>query len=94
MHQDDEPYSFHIEHIVPKKHDGDDDPLNLAWSCTSCNLGKADSAPLPAPRSSHDVVVVDDTLVVVGGWALGGKDATQLDAALAGAPEVVGGLLG
>jgi alanyl-tRNA synthetase len=24
----------------------------------------------------------------------GGKDATQLDAALAGAPEVVGGLLG
>jgi hypothetical protein len=33
--------------------------------------------PLPAPRSSHDVVVVGDTLIVVGGWALGGKEDTR-----------------
>jgi hypothetical protein len=31
--------------------------------------------PLPAPRSSHDVVVVDDTLVVVGGWNMRGADS-------------------
>lgn len=37
----DEPYAFHLEHIVPKKHGGDDDPSNLAWSCQSCNLGKS-----------------------------------------------------
>ena len=40
IHEDDEPYAFHLEHIVPKKHGGGDDPSNLAWSCHSCNLGK------------------------------------------------------
>lgn len=29
---------------------------------------------LPTPRSSHDVVVVGDSLVVVGGWTMRGKD--------------------
>lgn len=29
--------------------------------------------PLPSGRSSHDVVVVGDTLVVVGGWQMNGK---------------------
>ncbi len=29
--------------------------------------------PLPAGRSSHDVVVVGDKLVVVGGWQMNGK---------------------
>ena len=28
--------------------------------------------PLPEPRSSHDVVVVGDTLYVVGGWSMSG----------------------
>lgn len=30
-------------------------------------------SPLPQTRSSHDVVVVDDKLIVIGGWALEGK---------------------
>jgi len=38
IHEDDEPFTFHIEHIVPKKHAGRDHPSNLAWSCHSCNL--------------------------------------------------------
>ena len=29
-------------------------------------------APLPEPRSSHDAVVINDTLFVVGGWQLAG----------------------
>lgn len=33
--------------------------------------------PLPVPRSSHDVVVVGNTLVVVGGWTLKGKEKTE-----------------
>jgi hypothetical protein len=33
--------------------------------------------PLPVPRSSHDVVVVGNTLVVVGGWTLKGKERTE-----------------
>jgi hypothetical protein len=41
IHEDDEPYAFHVEHIVPHKHGGDDDPSNLAWSCQNCNLGKS-----------------------------------------------------
>jgi hypothetical protein len=40
IHEDAEPYSFHIEHIVPKKHEGTDRPENLAWSCQNCNLFK------------------------------------------------------
>ena len=40
IHEDDALYAFHLEHIVPKKHSGGDDPSNLAWSCHSCNLAK------------------------------------------------------
>lgn len=32
---------FHIEHILPKKHGGTDDPKMLAWSCNYCNLCKS-----------------------------------------------------
>jgi hypothetical protein len=31
---------FHIDHVQPKKHGGNDDPLNLALACHSCNLHK------------------------------------------------------
>jgi hypothetical protein len=40
IHEDDEPYVFHLEHIIPIKHGGNDDQSNLAWSCHSCNLAK------------------------------------------------------
>lgn len=40
------------------------DPATKAWEPIP---------PLPAPRSSHDVVVVGDTLVVVGGWDMRGR---------------------
>ena len=40
--------------------------------------GKWETLPsLPVPRSSHDVVVVGNTLVVVGGWTLKGKERTE-----------------
>jgi len=41
------------------------DPKTSKWE---------DLPALPAPRSSHDVVVVGDKLVVVGGWQMKGKD--------------------
>ncbi len=34
-------FAFHIEHILPKKHGGTDDPKGLAWSCHHCNLAKS-----------------------------------------------------
>jgi HNH endonuclease len=42
LHESDLPLlPFHVEHIVPKKHRGDDHPMNLAWSCHECNWAKS-----------------------------------------------------
>jgi len=44
LHEDDLPlFSFHIEHILPRKHGGTDHPRALAWSCHYCNLAKSSS---------------------------------------------------
>jgi hypothetical protein len=32
--------TFQIEHIIPKKHGGSDDPANLAFACPRCNVSK------------------------------------------------------
>lgn len=45
------------------------DPTTKRWQ---------DLPALPAPRSSHDVVVVGDSLVVVGGWQLRGRGESPL----------------
>jgi hypothetical protein len=35
------PFStFHVEHIIPRKHGGNDDPSNLALACDRCNAHK------------------------------------------------------
>jgi N-acetylneuraminic acid mutarotase len=44
------------------------DPVTGTWEALP---------PLPVPRSSHDVVVVGNTLVVVGGWTLKGTEKTE-----------------
>lgn len=41
------------------------DPATGAWT---------DLAALPEPRSSHDAAILGDTLYVIGGWKLAGKD--------------------
>jgi hypothetical protein len=42
LHERDLPsFTFHIEHIVSRKHHGSDDLRNLAWSCHECNLAKS-----------------------------------------------------
>jgi hypothetical protein len=43
------------------------DPARRTWQALP---------PLPQPRSSHDVVVVGDLLIVVGGWTLRGPEPT------------------
>ncbi len=36
-----QPYvTFHIEHVLPRKHGGSDDPSNLALGCERCNAFK------------------------------------------------------
>lgn len=54
--------TFHVEHIIARKHGGDDGPSNLCLACTSCNLHKGPNiagidsetgqmTPLFSPRS-------------------------------------------
>lgn len=40
LHEDDDAYSFHVEHIVAKKHGVGDETENLAFACHQCNLHK------------------------------------------------------
>ena len=40
LHEDNDGFSFHVEHIVPRKHGGSDDLNNLAFACQFCNLHK------------------------------------------------------
>ena len=40
LHQDDDVYTFHVEHIVAVKHGGTDELENLAYACQHCNLHK------------------------------------------------------
>jgi 5-methylcytosine-specific restriction endonuclease McrA len=41
LKQEDSPLAaLHVEHIIPKAHDGTDDLSNLALACIDCNLHK------------------------------------------------------
>ena len=41
LRQEDSPLaSLHLEHIIPRKHGGTDDPENLCLACIDCNLHK------------------------------------------------------
>ena len=40
LHEDEDGYVFHVEHIIPKKHQGRSEADNLAFSCSQCNLHK------------------------------------------------------
>ena len=40
LKQEQEPLTFHIEHIVPRQHGGEDAAENLALACHHCNLHK------------------------------------------------------
>jgi hypothetical protein len=33
-------YPFHVDHIIARKHKGEDDLENLAWACFECNVNK------------------------------------------------------
>jgi hypothetical protein len=60
LHEDDLPlFPFHIEHIVPKKHGGTDDPDNLSWSCHHCNLAKSSNLSGIDPATGRVVVLLN-----------------------------------
>ena len=54
LHQKDSPLArLHVEHIVPKKHGGNDDESNLALSCVDCNLHKGPNLTGIDPETGH-----------------------------------------
>jgi len=46
-------WPFHVEHIISRQHRGDDDPLNLAWACSRCNLHKGPNIASIDPRTKE-----------------------------------------
>ena len=92
LRQADLPYAtFHVEHIVPRKHGGTDDATNLALACDRCNFSKgvnltgidpesAQLTPLFNPRehiwSSHFIA---SGAAIVGLTAIGRTTARVLN---------------
>jgi hypothetical protein len=49
-----QPYvTFHIEHILPRKHGGTDDPSRLALACERCNAFKGTNLSGVDPDTGH-----------------------------------------
>ncbi len=68
---------YRVGGMTPKNEPGQPADTHSSKECAAFDpkAGKWEALPdLPAGRSSHDVVVVGDTLVVVGGWEQKGKD--------------------
>jgi 5-methylcytosine-specific restriction endonuclease McrA len=51
VRQQQEPLSFHIEHITPRQHGGKDVSNNLALACHHCNLHKGPNLSGLDPRN-------------------------------------------
>jgi 5-methylcytosine-specific restriction endonuclease McrA len=48
---DEDYYSFHLEHVIAKQHEGGDDQANLAWACHYCNRHKGTNLSAIDPRT-------------------------------------------
>jgi len=58
LHENDSPlFPFHIEHILPIKHGGTDNPRQLAWACIHCNLAKSSNLSGRDPATRRIVVL-------------------------------------
>lgn len=47
--------AFHVEHVIARKHHGDDAPENLALACDRCNLHKGPNLSGIDPRTGSIV---------------------------------------
>jgi hypothetical protein len=45
--------AFHLEHVIPRQHGGDDRLENLAWSCSRCNRRKGTNLATIEPASGE-----------------------------------------
>jgi hypothetical protein len=85
-------WPFHVDHIIARVHGGQDEPSNLCWSCTQCNLHKAsnfasidpltgDRVNLFNPRQDnwHDHFVLGADGAIIGLTAIGRATVRLLD---------------
>jgi len=82
---------FHVEHIIPRKHGGGNDMINLALACADCNLKKSSDlagldpltnqlTPLFHPRTEHlDEHFHWDGIHLIGSTAIGRTTIQVLD---------------
>ena len=77
-------FSYQVDHIISKKHDGSDNIDNLAWSCFECNNSKGANVatydsitnmlvPLYNPRTQiwNEHFRIDNTGFIIGKTAIG-----------------------
>jgi hypothetical protein len=58
IHQDALPFlRFHIEHVLPHQHGGQDEPNNLALACGSCNRRKGPNLSALDPATGRLVAL-------------------------------------
>lgn len=50
---------FHLEHVLPRQHGGDDQPGNLAWACSRCNRRKGTNLAAIDPDTGSPVPLFD-----------------------------------
>lgn len=56
--QDEAPVaSFHVEHVIPRQHGGNDEPENFALACQHCNLHKGPNLSGIDPESGAIVTL-------------------------------------
>ncbi|MEX2139074.1 MAG: HNH endonuclease [Pirellulales bacterium] len=74
-------FTFHIEHIRARQHQGGDDPANLALACPDCNAKKGPNVATISPQNDSIVELFnprihqwEDHFVVVGAEIVGITD--------------------
>lgn len=53
LSQDDNYFTFHVDHIISEKHDGETTSDNLCLSCPSCNIAKGSDIAGADPQSGE-----------------------------------------
>ncbi len=55
MHQSLQGATFHVEHVIPSSHGGQETLQNLVLACPSCNLHKSNRVEVEDPETSEVV---------------------------------------
>jgi hypothetical protein len=84
LKQEQLPFStFHIEHIIPRKHGGDDEPANLALACDRGNSHKGANLTGVDPETGEITVLFNPRqqsyILVVGLTAVGRTTVSVLN---------------